>query len=210
VVLRPKVRGQVSALRQIFAELATVGSGGVVILLTASPRTFSRSPRSDRHLQALGLYLSGQLGKDLPKRANLAAYLGRNTTRRLACLGDCAINLPCGSVQNRCSRHWAEAMIIHIPFCRSNSPGTVVDWMSGDLAQEWVRSRIAIHGNGLDIFERSHRGLRYLHLDLVTHTGFGVTPIVRSNEATRSGGGNDRRADIIRGCAKLAASTRST
>jgi len=57
---------------------------------------------------------------------------------------------------------------------------------------------------GLDIFERSHRGCGYLHLDLVITPDLGFTPIVRSNERLRSGGGNDRRADIIRGCAKLA------
>src|SRR6266849_9923034 len=65
-------------------------------------------------------------------------------------------------------------------------------------------SRIAIDGNGFDIFERSHRGLRHLHVDLVTHTGFGVEPIVGSHEATRSGGSYDRSANIIRSCAELA------
>src|SRR5712664_2721240 len=65
-------------------------------------------------------------------------------------------------------------------------------------------SRIAIDGNGFDIFERSHRGLRHLHLDLVTHTGFGIAPIIGSNEATRSGSSYDRSANIIRSRAELA------
>src|SRR5260370_22205219 len=67
-----------------------------------------------------------------------------------------------------------------------------------------MRSRTAIDGDGLDIFKRSHRGLRHLDLDLITHTGFGIAPIVGSNEATRSGCRNDRCAHIIGTGAKLA------
>ena len=77
--------------------------------------------------------------KDLLKRAHLAAYLGRNATRCLACLSDRAIDLLVRLVQSRCSPTFAEAMIIHSPFCRSNSPGTVVDCTSAT----WLKSGCA-------------------------------------------------------------------
>ena len=46
--------------------------------------------------------------------------------------------------------------------------------------------------------------MRNLHLYLITHTGFGIAPIVGSNKATRSGRRNDCCADVICSDAKLA------
>src|SRR5258707_2753819 len=54
------------------------------------------------------------------------------------------------------------------------------------------------------MLERGHRGLRHLHLNLVADPGLGIAPIVRGNEAARSGRRTHGGSDIMRRRAKLA------